>query len=79
MFSKALFALLAALAINAQTISTPVSPPDRRPMSLRPKADELGCCHPMSYVSHRIEFERSILISEPARFAVSGGTAPYIV
>jgi hypothetical protein len=27
MFSKALFAVLAALAINAQTISTPVSPP----------------------------------------------------
>lgn len=79
MFSKSLFAVLAALAVNAQTISTPVSLSGRWRAPKGSEADQTGRCHPVSYVLSDLggkDFTNEI---EPARFTVSGGEAPYIV
>jgi hypothetical protein len=79
MFSKSLFAILAALAVNAQTISTPVSSNQRMRPPKGSEADEAGRCYPVSYVFERIRQNDLADIVEPARFTVSGGQAPYIV
>jgi hypothetical protein len=79
MFSKSLFAVLAALAVNAQTISTPVSSNQRMRPPKGSEADEAGRCHPVSYVYEGSGKKDLADIVEPARFTVSGGQAPYIV